>query len=159
MKSLSEKKDPNLAEKLKGYKELVNVSKSALETNAKNTKEYFDTLQKLLETNQNLTKDYRQYAEKELDFYMKAMDTATTDEERKELFLKVEQLNEDINKFIEDTKSKNKEIEEKAETEAVENKNYALTILKGLGIGLGIITGAIVLKNSPDIIKKLTDKK
>lgn len=43
MKEIIEKKDSNLAEKVKVVKEESAVSKSAMDTNAKNTKEYFET--------------------------------------------------------------------------------------------------------------------
>lgn len=159
MKVLPEKKDPNLSEKVKAYKEAVSMGKSALDTNAKNTKEYFETLKKILDTNKDLSKEYIEYARKEIDFYIMAMDKATTEEEKKELMIKVEKLNEEIKTYVEESRMDINDVKEKAKSEAIENKNYALTILKGLGIGLGVIVGAVALKESPDAIKKLIDKK
>lgn len=159
MKSITEKRNPNLTEKVKAYKEAVSLGKNALDTNAKNTKEYFETLKNILITNQNLSKEYIEYAKKEIDFYCIAYDKPTTEEQQKELLIKVSELNEKIEKYVEEARTDTKEVEVKAEKEAVNNKNYALTILKGLGIGLGVVLGAVALKESPDAIKKLIDKK
>lgn len=159
MKTLIEKKDQNLSEKVQAYKEAVSIGKSALDINAKNTKEYFETLKKILDTNKDLSKEYIEYAKKEIDFYIMAMDKVTAEEEKKELMIKVEKLNEEIKTYVEESRIDINDVKEKAESEAIENKNYALKILKGLGIGLCVIFGAVALKESPDTIKKLIDKK
>ena len=74
MKEIMERKDPDLVERVKVVKEAGTVSGSAMATNAKNTKEYFDTLKQILSSNNNISSDFRQYAEKEMEFYLKAID-------------------------------------------------------------------------------------
>ena len=90
MKSMIEKKDPNLAEKVKAVKEGSIVSKSALETNAKNTKEYYDTLQEIVKANENTSKEYIQLAKAEMEIYKTAMEKSATEEERKQIYEKIE---------------------------------------------------------------------
>ena len=89
-----------MAEKVKVVKEKSEVSKSAMDTNAKNTKEYLETLKKILETNSNIDDNFRKYAEKEIEFYVKALDTVTSVEERKDIYSKMEKLHEDAKKWL-----------------------------------------------------------
>lgn len=160
MKSLAEKKDPNLVEKAKVIAEAGNVCKSAMNAEAKNTEEYLETLREILKSNSNITKEYRQFAEKEIDYYMKALDTATSEEERKKLYNRMETLNESVTKMAETEIQENKDIKERATKDAKENKELVWNILKVFGIGTLAILGAVVsIKETPDIINKVIDKK
>lgn len=160
MKEIIEKKDFNLAEKVKVVKEESAVSKSAMDTNAKNTKEYFETLKKILETNSNIDDNYRKYAEKEIEFYIKALDTATSDEERKDIYSKMEKLHEDAKKVAEKVLEESEDIKERATKEAEDNKKFNWSTLVGFGMGALATIGVVVFsKETPDMIKKLMDKK
>lgn len=160
MKSVIEKKAPNIAEKVKVVKEASSVSKSAMDTNVKNTKEYYGTLRQILETNSNIDDNYRKYAEKEIEFYNKALDIATLEEERKEIYSKMEKLHEDVKKIVEEILNENKDIKEKATKEAADNKKFIWSILVVFGMGaLATIGVKEFSKENSDIIKKLIDKK
>lgn len=160
MKEIIEKKDPNLAEKVKIIKEQGEVSKNAMDTNAKNTKEYFETLKKILETNLNIDDNYRKYAEKEIEYYIKALDIATTDEERKEIHSKMEKLHDDVKKISEKILKENEDIKEIATKETEDNKKFNWSTLLGFGtVALSAIGAVALFKENPDMLKKLIDKK
>ena len=159
MKSMIEKKDPNLAEKVKAVKEGSIVSKSALETNAKNTKEYYDTLQEIVKANENTSKEYIQLAKAEMEIYKTAMEKSATEEERKQIYEKIESLNEKINERAEKELNENSDIKEKATMETQDNKEFNWSVLKGFGLCALSALGAIALKEAPNIIKKMIDKK
>ena len=159
MKSMIEKKDPNLAEKVKAVKEGSIVSKSALETNAKNTKEYYDTLQEIVKANENTSKEYIQLAKAEMEIYKTAMEKSATEEERKQIYEKIESLNEKIKERAEKELNENSDIKEKATMETQDNKEFNWSVLKGFGLCALSALGAIALKEAPNIIKKMIDKK
>lgn len=160
MKASIEKKDINLTEKVKVVKETSEVSKSAMETNSKNTKEYFETLKEILKTNLNIDENYRKYAEKEIEFYIKALDKSTSDEERKDIYSKMEKMQEDVKNMAEKVLKENVDIKEKATKEAEDNKKFNWSTLIGFGMGALSTIGAVVLfKENSDIFKKLIDKK
>lgn len=160
MKASIEKNDINLTEKVKVIKETSEVSKSVIETNSKNTKEYFETLKEILNTNLNIDENYRKYAEKEIEFYIKALDKSTSDEERKDIYSKMEKLQEDVKNMAEKVLKENVDIKEKAAKEAEDNKKFNWSILIAFGIGaLSSIGAAALLKENSDIFKKLIDKK
>lgn len=160
MKASIEKKDINLTEKIKVVKETSEVSKSAIETNAKNTKEYFETLKEILKKNLNIDENYRKYAEKEREFYIKALDKSISDEERKDIYSKMEKLQEDVKNMAEKVLKQNEDIKEKATKEAEDNKKFNWSTLIAFGMGALSTIGAVaIFKENPDILKKLIDKK
>lgn len=159
MKSIAEKKDSNLAEKVKAIKEGSVVSKSALETNAKNTKEYFDTLQEIVKANNNTSKEFIELAKAEMDVYKTGIEKSTTYEERKQIYEKMEALNEKVDERAEKELNENSDMKEKATMETQDNKAFNWSVLKGFGIGALSVLGVFVVKEAPNILKKLIDKK
>ncbi len=160
MKSMIEKKDPNLAEKVKVVKESSTVSKSALETNAKNTKEYYDTLQEIIKSNNETSKEYIEFAKAEMEAYNIALSKSTSEEEKKKIYEEMKSLHEDVNERAEKELKENSDIKEKATREAQDNKAFNWNTLKAFGAGALIALGfAIGIKEAPNVINKLIDKK
>ena len=159
MKEIMEWKDPDLVERVKVVKEAGTVSGSAMATNAKNTKEYFDTLKQILSSNNNISSDFRQYAEKEMEFYLKAIDKTTTEEQVKVLYEKIKKLHEDVIKIEEKCFEEAKSIKNDAKVEAEENKKFNWKTLTNFGIGTLATIGVLYLgKDSANIVKKIIDK-
>ncbi len=160
MKSMIEKKDPNLAEKVKAIKEAGAVSKSALETNAKNTKEYYDTLQEIIKSNKDTSKEYIEFAKDEMEAYNTGLSKSSTEEERKKIYEKIESLNEDVKERAEKELKENTDLKEKATTETKDNKAFNWNTLKAFGAGALLALGVIIgVKEAPNVINKMIDKK
>lgn len=159
MKSMVEKKDPNLTEKGKAIEEGSTVSKSALETNAKNTKEFYDTLQEIVKANNNTSKEFIELAKAQMDAYKIGLEKSTTEEERNQIYEKMELLNEKINERAEKELNENSDMKEKATMETQDNKAFNWSVLKGFGIGALSVLGVVAVKEAPNILKKLIDKK
>lgn len=164
MKDIIPKKEPNLSEKVKAVKEAGTVSKSAIESNSKEAKEFYETLKMILETKSNISSDFRQYAIAEMEGYKKALDSATSNEERKEIYENMKRLHEDVMKITEECLSNIDNIEKDAKEEAEENRSLIWKTLVGFGVFALVGIGALVLNKGnendiTEVTKKLIDKK
>ena len=160
MKSLVDKKDPNLGEKVKAIKEFGTVSKSSLETNAKNTKEYYDTLQEIVKSNKDTSKEFMEFAKIEMEAYNTALKNPISEEERKKIYEDMKSLNEQVYARAEEELRENSDVKEKATSEAKANKEFNWNVLKAFGTGVLLTLGVVVgVKEAPNIINKLIDKK
>ena len=162
MKDIIQKKEPNLSEKVKAVKEIGTVSKSAIESNSKDATEFYETLKKILDTKSNISSDFRQYAIAEMEGYKKALDTATSNDERKEIYEKMRILHEDVMKIAEECLSNTDNIEKDAKEEIDENRSFNWKTLVGFGGCALLGIGAFFLNKGNDITdttKKLIGRK
>ena len=163
MNDIISKKEPNLSEKVKVVKEAGTVSKSAIESNFKEAKEFYETLKKILDTKSNISNDFRQYAIAEMEGYKKALDTATSNEERKEIYENMKILHEDVVKITEECLSDIDNIEKDAKEEAVENRALNWKILVNFGVfalvGIGLILNKGNRNDITDVTKKIIGRK
>ena len=158
MKDIIERKEPNLPEKVKTVKEVGKVSKTIIESNCKEAKEFYETLKKILDTKSNISSDFRQYAISEMEGYKKALDTATSNEERKEIYENMKRLHEDVMKITEECLSNIDNIEKDAKEEREENKAFDWKILVGFGTMALVGIGAILKKGKGNDIAEVTKK-
>ncbi len=164
MKDIIPKKEPNLSEKVKAVKETGSVVKSAIENNSKEAKEFYETLKKILDTKSNISNDFRQYAVAEMEGYKKALDTATSNEERKEIYKNMKMLHENVMKITEECLSNIDTIEKDAKEETEKNRLLNWKILVGFGSFAVISIGALVFNKGnghdiTDTTKKLISRK
>lgn len=72
----------------------------------------------------------------------------------------MEKLHEDAKKVAEKVLEESEDIKERATKEAEDNKKFNWSTLVGFGMGALATIGVVVLsKETPDMIKKLMDKK
>lgn len=158
MKDIIERKELNLPEKVKTVKEVGTVSKTIIENNYKEAKEFYETLKKILDTKSNISSDFRQYAISEMEAYKKALDTVTSNEERKEIYENMKQLHEDVMRITEECLSNIDNIEKDAKEERKENRTFDWKILVGFGTMALVAIGAVLKKGNGNDISEATKK-
>ena len=85
---------------------------------------------------------------------------ATSDKERKDIYSKMEKLHEDVKKVAEKVLDESEDIKERATKETEDNKKFNWSTLIGFGVGALTTIGVVAFsKETPDMIKKLIDKK
>lgn len=150
--------DLTSADKVKLGKGLVDATVNAINSNTKDYEELCEVAKKELEVSKP-SDEYYKFLQKGLDLHDKAMDKATTVEEREKILQEADEL---VKKAEENEKIRvfnNKDTTKKVFEKDTENKQYKWALIKTLGIVTIAIAGCFLGKNENDIAGKLINKK
>ena len=136
-------KDLNLGDKVKAYKDYSGVLENISDNQTKDNKELFEVLRKEMELS-SPSDEFTKIAEQVLGDNSKALDKATTEEERNNILDRNMEILKIASEKEKERIENNKEIREKALEKDTENKNFKWGLVKYASyMVIGLVVGGV----------------
>lgn len=149
-------KDLNLGDKVKAYKDYSGVLENISDNQTKDNKELFEVLRKEMELS-SPSEEFTKIAEQVLVDNSKALDKATTKEERNNILDRNMEILKIASEKEKERIENNKEIREKALEKDTENKKFKWGLVKCASyIVIGLVVGGV---GTAIGVNKFLDKK
>ena len=149
-------KDLNLGDKVKAYKDYSGVLENISDNQTKDNKELFEVLRKEMELS-SPSDEFTKIAEQVLGDNSKALDKATTEEERNNILDRNMEILKIASEKEKERIENNKEIREKALEKDTENKKFKWGLVKYASyMVIGLVVGGV---GTAIGVNKFLDKK
>lgn len=149
-------KDLNLEDKVKAYKDYSGVLENISDNQTKDNKELFEVLRKEMELS-SPSDEFTKIAEQVLGDNSKALDKATTEEERNNILDRNMEILKIASEKEKERIENNKEIREKALEKDTENKKFKWGLVKYASyMVIGLVVGGV---GTAIGVNKFLDKK